>query len=98
MAITCFIARSAENTVGAALSGMALGGRLECSANTTQIATKKNAMVSRSIAWRFIEQSFAAERLPADSTLGQRLVVEDRFQRKICIEMIGSQPVAIEER
>ena len=27
-----------------------------------------------------------------------RLPLENRFQRKVCIEMIGSQPIAIEER
>src|SRR4029450_3333495 len=49
MATTCFIARSAENAVGGAFSGMAPGGRLTCSANTMQIATNKNAIASRSI-------------------------------------------------
>src|SRR5436190_15584682 len=49
MATTCFIARSAENAVGGAFSGMAPGGRLTCSANTMQIATNKNAIANRSI-------------------------------------------------
>src|SRR6266481_99546 len=54
MATTCFIARSAENTVSGAFSAMARGGRLACSANTMQIATNKNEMASRSIVRRFI--------------------------------------------
>src|SRR5262249_5891760 len=69
MATTCFIARSAENSVSGALAGAATGGRLARSANTTHSATNKNAIASRSIVRRFIEKLFASERLLADSTL-----------------------------
>src|SRR5882757_7360167 len=54
MAATYFIARTAENAVGGAFSGMAPGGRLTYCANTMQIATNKNAIASRSIVRCFI--------------------------------------------